>query len=193
MKKESLAISTPNSKTFFRNLAKNNILTYSEHDRLTVSQSVLKILQKILTESNIRQVISFRADSWEIDLLSLSKTFPDINFFYPKVLPGGQMEFIKPTEGWKLGSFQIWEPLGEEKLLPIGADSILVPGLGFHKQGYRLGRGKGYYDRCLQSIPQKKLFGIIWDKCKGMDFKFEDHDIKMGWCISEKGIQGFLD
>ncbi len=188
-----MAISTPNSKAYYRNFSKQTIRTYSDSDRLAVRQSVLRILEKILSESNFNHVISYRADTWEIDLLSLSELFPNVHFYYPKVILDGELEFIKPTKGWKLGSFQIFEPSGEEKLCVQDADCILIPGLGFHWKGYRLGRGKGYYDRCLQTIPSHKMYGIVWDKCKGMDFVFEDHDVKMGWCISEKGIQGFLD
>ncbi|XP_030891097.1 5-formyltetrahydrofolate cyclo-ligase isoform X1 [Leptonychotes weddellii] len=42
----------------------------------------------------------------------------------------------------------------EEALSTGGLDLIFMPGLGFDKQGNRLGRGRGYYDtylkRCLQ-------------------------------------------
>lgn len=36
-----------------------------------------------------------------------------------------------------------------------GLDLVLVPGLGFSRQGHRLGRGKGYYDTFLRSYKEK--------------------------------------
>lgn len=36
-----------------------------------------------------------------------------------------------------------------------GLDLVLVPGLGFSRQGHRLGRGKGYYDAFLTSYREK--------------------------------------
>ncbi|XP_053572130.1 5-formyltetrahydrofolate cyclo-ligase [Bombina bombina] len=42
----------------------------------------------------------------------------------------------------------------EEALSTGGLDLMLVPGLGFDKEGHRLGRGKGYYDTFLEKYNQ---------------------------------------
>ncbi|XP_040270311.1 5-formyltetrahydrofolate cyclo-ligase [Bufo bufo] len=56
---------------------------------------------------------------------------------------------LLPVTAWNIR--QPEEDDGREEALATGGlDLVLVPGLGFDKDGHRLGRGKGYYDTFLE-------------------------------------------
>jgi len=54
------------------------------------------------------------------------------------------------------GAYGILEPIGNNnnncQLSTVNCQLIIVPALAFDRQGNRLGRGKGYYDRLLSQI-----------------------------------------
>lgn len=60
---------------------------------------------------------------------------------------------------------------------PDALDWVLVPGLGFDRQGFRLGRGGGYYDRLLATLaPPIACWSIAFD-CQLVDaLPREPHD-----------------
>lgn len=68
------------------------------------------------------------------------------------VLPrieGDDMEFYDISEGMQRGAFNIMEPTATVAIEPSEIDVMIVPGVAFTREGARLGRGKGFYDKYL--------------------------------------------
>ena len=61
------------------------------------------------------------------------------------------------------GSFGIYEPRLEEGAVhPRTLDLLIIPALAYDQAGYRLGRGKGYYDRYLQRANCAHRLGVTF-------------------------------
>lgn len=78
----------------------------------------------------------------------------------------------------------------EEALSTGGLDLIFMPGLGFDKQGNRLGRGRGYYDaflkRCEQHQQAKPYTMALAFKEQICDrVPVDEHDVKVDEVLYE--------
>ncbi len=73
----------------------------------------------------------------------------------PKTFPKRQMAFyqIDAMTMFEKSSFGVLEPLSDRLYLPEEIDLLIVPGIIYHEDGYRIGFGGGYYDRYLQNYP----------------------------------------
>lgn len=58
-------------------------------------------------------------------------------------------------------------------------DLIVVPGLAFDSENYRLGYGGGYYDYFLALHPNAVKLGLFYDFQLSNDFEVEPHDIPL--------------
>ncbi len=68
-------------------------------------------------------------------------------------------------------------------------DLILVPGLAFTKDGARLGRGGGYYDRLLANCPPRtRRIGICFAAQIVASLPTEPHDQRVERVITESSI-----
>lgn len=73
------------------------------------------------------------------------------NVFLPKCIDSRIMEFYKITglSDLNRGMYGIPEPDGGDKYVNNESSLCIVPAICFDKRGFRLGYGKGYYDRFL--------------------------------------------
>ena len=71
--------------------------------------------------------------------------------FYELAAPVLGLEAQTEANAWGIREPLESLPLIEKKNIPADA-AILVPGLAFSKDGRRLGRGKGFYDRYLSEL-----------------------------------------
>ena len=71
-------------------------------------------------------------------------------------------------------------------------DIILVPFIGFNEKLYRLGRGKGFYDKTFVNIKSRTKRPVLW----GVGFEMqktnlnfqEKHDAKLDKIFTETEI-----
>ena len=66
-------------------------------------------------------------------------------------------------------------------------DVVLVPCLGFTREGYRLGYGGGYFDRWLADHPDTVPVGLAWAGGE-VEFEPQAHDVPMAIIITERGV-----
>lgn len=84
-----------------------------------------------------------------------------------------------PDADVETGHFGIREPNAQCPALASGPlDLILVPGVAFDRQGHRLGRGKGYYDKLLTVLRGRRC-GVAFDQQVVEEIPVEGHDARM--------------
>lgn len=89
---------------------------------------------------------------------------------------------LTPDTGFAVGDFNILEP--QNVAYTGDFDLIVVPGVAFDRQGNRLGRGKGYYDRFLCQHRATKKIGLCFDFQLVDNVPVEENDIPMDEIIS---------
>ncbi len=101
----------------------------------------------------------------------------------------GQMEFyiVDSPERLIKGRFGVLEPDPEvcEGLRSFDESICVVPGLAFDRQGFRLGYGKGYYDRFLSGYPGVKL-GLCYCSCLAVRLPRGRYDVPVEYIVTEK-------
>ena len=116
----------------------------------------------------------------EIDIKPLYSL--DKRIFLP-VIENNEMLFRRYDGDLKKGKFGIMEPTGE--YYTIGSnDLMIVPAVAYDRDGYRLGRGKGFYDRFLAN-KKIKTIGVVSKLRVVSDVFREYNDIKVDFIITD--------
>lgn len=84
----------------------------------------------------------------------------------------------------------LYEPIiGKTELTPPSQmDLMVVPGLIFSPEGYRIGFGGGFYDRYLEGFKGHKL-SLAFDIQLVPSVPVEPFDIPVQWLVTNHGVQ----
>ncbi|MFP4645007.1 MAG: 5-formyltetrahydrofolate cyclo-ligase [Spirochaetales bacterium] len=105
----------------------------------------------------------------------------------PKVEPGGIAFFlVAGTHELSPGTLGIAEPsISCPPAVPAAGDTVLVPGLAFTRDGARLGRGGGYYDRFIASLVEGvTTVGVCYDVQILESLPCGERDMHVGTVVS---------
>ena len=131
--------------------------------------------------------------NFEINVLKLleNKYMSDKKILLPVTEKNNKMNFFswKKNHVLLVNNYGMLEPLKSKVKIP---NLLLVPILVFDRDKYRLGYGKGFYDRYLNKY-LKKFNNIL---TVGVAFSFQRYhklprnknDVKLDYILTEKGI-----
>lgn len=90
----------------------------------------------------------------------------------------------------RVGAFGVREPAaGAPEAALARGDLVLVPGVAFDRDGGRLGRGAGFYDRSLpRGADAPAVFGVCFDLQMIAAVPMDAHDRRVDGVVTESGV-----
>jgi len=96
------------------------------------------------------------------------------------------LHYITSIKDFVKGKYRILEPKKSTSVVdPKSVDLFIVPGIVFDRDGYRLGWGKGYYDRLLSGIDAPKI-GLAYAVQVIEELPRSSYDVPMTMVVTEK-------
>ncbi|MCI3859760.1 5-formyltetrahydrofolate cyclo-ligase [Lactococcus garvieae] len=162
-------------KALIRKEMINLLKSFDFADKSHQSQKIITKLLESEQWKSAKTVALFMPQEFEFDLHPLFEQ-DDKQIVIPKTLAERHMIFAKYDKNdLERTKFGILEPKSKNEVVP---DLILVPGLAWNKEGYRIGFGAGYYDCYLTSFSGQTV-SLCYD-FQHKDFHPEPHDISIG-------------
>jgi 5-formyltetrahydrofolate cyclo-ligase len=188
-------------KQELRKIYKKKRIELTATERLKLDDLLLIQLQNLAFGSNIKVLLSY----WPLEqhgemntllytrylehsLPGLKVTFPLVDFETKEmqaVLVHDETDFVENEYG-------IPEPEEGDKIAAEEIDLVFVPLLAFDEQGFRVGYGKGFYDRFLKKC-HKNVLTVGFSYFDPVD-KIEDRnqfDVPLNYCITPFKIYEF--
>ena len=169
--------------------SKRKLREYYKKIRDNINKNVLKeksfeICETFLTSleyKNSFNVMVYKNIGSEIQTsLLLQKIIADKSkVFVPKII-GNEISALKinQTSVFKVSKLGVSEPICEIAIDKNEIEIIIVPGIAFDENGFRIGYGGGYYDRFLKDYKGLTI-GLCPRECLIEKFEHDEFDISV--------------
>lgn len=147
------------------------------------------IYQKVINNKDIlssKTLLIYISINNEVDTIKIINYFLNTkNIAVPKIIDN-DMFFCYVTNLNELtsGKYNIPEPTNENIVTDFDNAICIVPGICYDKNNYRVGYGKGYYDRFL-SKNKIKTIGLCYKECMIEKIDNDKYDYKIDEVITE--------
>lgn len=156
-------------------------------EKFSAAESVFAELEQTAAFLLAEHILMYHSLPDELSTHKFLKKWGSRKHFYLPRVNGVNLDILPYEESrLELGAFHIEEPTGNNKIDPEGIELIIVPGIAFDRNGNRLGRGKGFYDRLLASTKATKI-GVGYEFQIVEEIPVEQHDVSMDYVISPSG------
>lgn len=163
-------------------IRKNNLNKIIDNKEIRDSNIISKIINLDVFKKSQNIGIYYPINN-EVNILNIFKIIKNKNYYLPKVMNNEIIYlYLEDMNNLIKDKFNIYVPNNNKIIIKNDLDLIIVPGLSFNKDNYRIGYGKGYYDRFLKDYNNYKI-GVTYKEFIN-DFKEENHDIKFNLVIS---------
>lgn len=151
----------------------------SAEERTAQSELILSQLEKMTVFREAKTVLLYYPKNNEVDVLPLFKRYKrDKVLLLPVTHRNGMT--ANPYEGNdKMHRGKVGIPEPTTPPFEGNIDVIIVPAVAFDKEGNRLGRGGGYYDRFLKKQSHATFIGVGYDFQLVDEVPVRKHDQKM--------------
>lgn len=171
-------------KSIIRTEVLSHLKRLSVEDKTEASLSIQNFLQfELKNETGVwagyQSLSNEPAIDWQLAAPHLKWVFP--------VCVGEVLEFRSSEAGFENSEFGIPTPVSGIQHGIQEISGFVIPALGYDLQGYRLGRGRGYYDRSLNQIKNKKI-GVCFQVSFCESLPVESHDLCCDKVITEKQV-----
>ena len=180
-------------KTKIRTRIKKLLRNQKEEERLRKSLVILEKLFALPEFQNSKTVLFYASFDGEVETFEMMKqaqklgkkiVLPIIRLKERKIIPALIHDL---TEDLEAGPFGIPQPRYDKtrSLNPTDFDLVIVPGVAFDKENSRLGRGQGYYDRFLETLPRRiPTIGLAFDFQVVDRLPHQAHDVSVSYVMS---------
>ena len=165
-------------------LNRNNL---SKDYRESSTNSIFSTLEKCSFFKTSEKIFIFVGFDSEIQTENfIKKWINKKQIFVPKI-DNNTMNLVHITSLEELteGCFGILEPTSCNYFTD-NIDLVITPSIVFDKKGYRLGYGKGYYDKYFAKNKYKTSIGLSYDKLLQERVPTDKHDKKVDIIITEE-------
>jgi len=181
-------------KRSLRESARAAVEAITPADRDSASRRIARHLAECPEWGRARTVLAYLADGSEPDLDPLLKAAManGIAVCAPRMdwdrraMEARVLDAIDLIETRRHG---IREPVADAPEVPAHElDVVLVPGVAFDGGGNRLGRGGGFYDRFLATLPQSAhIVGVCFENQRVERVPSAPHDARVSMLVTEAG------